>query len=173
MGGPSIDQVNAASQNPIQRVHLANAVRPGPAQLANNSLLVYAPRVAPGTTGATGQPSHVWGSLGRTTVNRGVDVNRPLQVNQHVPALAPTPNEIEAARIAQQNAPQHSHIVTSSTPVSPPLQAPLSSLKPIAPATNIVSRNTFTTGQQPQVPGVSPGATTYHNSQGGVFNHTP
>jgi hypothetical protein len=142
-GGPSFEQINAVAQTPVQRVTLANSSHPGGGTVTNNSLALFAPRVSPG---ATGKPALVSGSLERTTVNRGVDVTRPLAVNRSLAAPAPTQSQIQAAQLAQFNAPARAKVVTTSTPVTPLLQTPLATMKPVATATpqtnSVTQRNT-------------------------------
>ncbi len=148
-GGPSLAQINAVSQTPVQHVTLTNASRPGGGgMLANNSLALYAPRVA---AGGSAQPTHVNGTIGAATVNRGVDVTRPLAVNRTLAAPAPTQSQIQAAQLAQFSAPPHAKVVTTSTPVNPLLQTPLSAMKPVAasvPSSTQAAVNTTTTTNQ-------------------------
>jgi hypothetical protein len=149
-GGPSLAQINAVSQTPVQQVRLTNASHPGGGgTLGNNSLALFAPRVA---AGASAQPTHVNGSIGSATVNRGVDVTRPLVVNRSLAAPAPTQSQIQAAQLAQFNAPPHAKVVTTSTPVTPLLQTPLTTMKPVAAPlsspTQAAVNNTNTTTNQ-------------------------
>jgi hypothetical protein len=130
-GGPSLAQVNAVSASPVQRVRLTPASQPmGGGRLANNSLALFAPRVAP-MSGLSLHPSQVSGSLGQTTVNRGVDITRPLAINGSIAGSAPTPFQIQQARAAQASVPPGARVATASTPVNTVLQKPLTTFQPI------------------------------------------
>ncbi len=157
-GGPSFAQVNAVSKMPVQKVTITSARQPGGGTLNNNSLALFAPRL---NAGATSQPARVGSTLGQTTVNRGVDVTQPLAVNHNLAAAPPTSNQIQQAQLAQFNAPPHAKVVTTATPSTPVLQAPLTTLKPIA----------ATAPPQPQ--SVTPSTQTVtHNPSGGNYSQT-
>jgi len=128
-GGPMLAQVNAVSQTPIQKVRLVRANQPGGGVVTGNSLALYAPHVNPG---ATGQPSHVAGSIKQATINRGIDITQPLAVNSRLTPAPATEVQVQEARIAQNHAPASAKVLTDSASVSPVLQAPLTSLKPMA-----------------------------------------
>ena len=128
-GGPSLAQVNAASQTPVPRVNLVRSnERGGGGTLSGNSLALYAPLVSSGTTGP---PARVTGSLGQARLNRGTDILRPITVNSRFTPAPATDAQVQQARDAQAHAPASAKVVTDSTPVRPGLQAPLTSLKPI------------------------------------------
>jgi hypothetical protein len=137
-GGPSLAQVNAVSQTPVEQVHLVRTNQPGVGALTNHSLALYAPRLSPVTSSAV-RPAFVAKPLGHSAINRGADITRPLAVNQRLVAPAPTAGEIESAQRAQFDAPARAKIVTANTEVQPILQAPLGSLKPAVavPATTV------------------------------------
>jgi len=140
-GGPSLALVNASSATPVQRVSLTNTSRPGGGgRLANNSLALFAPRVVSGASPAA-QPARIGGSLGPATVNRGIDVTRPLAVNRNLAAPAPTAGQIQQAQLAQYSAPLHARVVTTSTSVTPVLHTPLSAMQPVAQASPVHAQN--------------------------------
>ncbi|MCE0523163.1 MAG: hypothetical protein LV480_09665 [Methylacidiphilales bacterium] len=129
-GGPSLAQVNAVTQTPIQKVHLVRTAQPGGGgTLTNNSLALYAPHV---NAGATAQPYHVTGTIGQATINRGIDIMRPLAVNPNITPSPATEAQVQQARIAQSHAPAGAKVVTDIDSVRPVLLAPVTSLMPAA-----------------------------------------
>ena len=133
-GGPALAQVNAVSSTPIQKVNLVRASQPGGGgTLTADSLALYAPHVNPSPTT---QPSRVAGSIGQARINRGADIMRPLAVNSVLAAPAATEAQVQQARLAQNHAPASAKVVTDSELVRPVLQAPLTSLKPLARQVN-------------------------------------
>jgi len=176
-GGPSLAQVNAASATPVPNVHLTGAHRPGGGgQLANNSLAVYAPRVAPGAN-HTFQPNHVGGSLGRATINRGVDVAHPPVVNPRLSVPTPTAGQIQEAQLAQNAAPPHAHVATATTSMNPALQTPLTALQPTpAVAQQRTQNGAFSNAAHPSAaPTVSaqPAQRQFNNGWGNHASGTP
>ncbi len=165
VGGPMLAQVNAVSQTPVPSASLVRANQPGGGgALTDDSLALYAPRVNPG---ATGQPSRVAGSIGPATINRGIDIMSPLAVNSR---LAPSPAsdaQVRQARIARDHAPAGAKVVTDRESVRPVLQAPLTSLKPVArqvtssPTFNTSPKSIYNTERAPSAPGIAPTVRTY------------
>lgn len=172
-GGPSLAQVNAVSQTQIQKVNLVRTNQPGGGgRMTANSLALYAPHVNPG---ATAQPSRVAGSIGQSTANRGTDILRPLAVNAQLTPSPATEAQVQQARIAQNHAPANAKVVTDNGSVRPVLQAPLTTLKPIAvqaapSRTFNTTPNTMSpTERGPSNPGVNPTMRTYpQTGQGGT-----
>ena len=136
LGGPSLTQVNAVAQTPVQRVNLVNARQPGSGgTLTNNSLALFAPHVS-SQTSQTARPAFVTGSIAHASVNRGADITRPLAVNQRLTPSFATAQQIQQARSAQTNAPVSAKVMTLDRPFKPTLNAPLTSLKPATMTTS-------------------------------------
>lgn len=171
-GGPSLTRVNAISQTPIQKVNLVRTNQiGGGGKLTADSLAVYAPHVNPG---ASAQPSRVAGTIGQAAPNRGTDVMRPLAVNARLTPSPATEAQVQQARIAQNHAPANAKIVTDSGSVRPVLQAPLTTLKPMA--VQMTPSRTFNAppntmspmGRGPSTSGGAPAARIYpQTSEGG------
>lgn len=172
-GGPMLSQVNAVSTTPVQRVSLVRSNQPGGGTVSGNSLAIYAPHV---NSGSTVQPTHVAGSIGRATINRGTDITQPLAVNQRLAAVPATEAQVQQARIAQDHAPASAKVMTSSESVQPVLQGPLTALKPVTrlevpepgPVFNTAPATTFNPERTPPAQGVSPSERIYYpqNSPG-------
>jgi len=164
-GGPSLAQVNAVSQTPIEKVSLVRTNQPGGGGMrTGTSLALYAPQVNPGTTA---QPSRVAGSVGQATINRGIDIMHPLEVNARLAPSPATEAQVQQARVAQDHVPAGAKVVTDSESVQPLLQGPLTSLKPTArqmipSATFSASPHTMTPGEGgTSTPGAIPTMRTY------------
>jgi hypothetical protein len=127
-GGPSIATINAQSRTPVQRVSLARSNRVGNASLSGNRLSVYAPRVQAAGNGATFRPSHVSANVANARVNRGANINDPLQVNSRVRGTAPNATQIAASRNAHYAS--NAQIATANARPSRPLTQSLSALRP-------------------------------------------
>jgi len=172
-GGPTLAQVNAASQTPIQKVRLVHTKQPGGGgTLTHDSLTLYAPHVNPGATAT--QPTRVASSIGQAKINRGTDILQPLAVNSRMTPVPATEAQVQQARIAQNHAPASAKVVTDSASVRPVLQVPLTSLKPMAreatpPRTLNAPPNTISnTEGASSTPGVAPTVRTYpQTSEGG------
>jgi hypothetical protein len=129
-GGPMLAEVNAASASPIQRVNLVRTGQPGGGgTVSGNSLSLFAPRV---NSGGAAQPQRVSGTIGNAAINRGTDVMRPLAVNSQMGGAAATEAQVQQARIAANHAPASAKVMNDETMVRPILQAPLSSMHPVA-----------------------------------------
>jgi hypothetical protein len=128
VGGPSLAEVNAASQTPVPTVRLQRTGQPnGGGALTGNTLALYAPHVS-ASSGA--QPERVGASIGQSLINHGADIAHPLAVNSRLSPPPATAAEVQEAGVAQQNAPATAKVLTSGTAVRPVLQAPLESLRP-------------------------------------------
>ncbi len=127
VGGPNFSTINAQSNSPVQRAHLARSNRVGAASLSGNQLAVFAPRVRP-AAGTTFRPSRVAATVGNARVNSGASINQPLQVNARVRPQAASQAQIAAA--------QNAHFATAArvaTPQTHPtaaLNRPLTSYQP-------------------------------------------
>lgn len=163
-GGPSYNQVNAASTHPVPHVNLVNASQPGGGHVSGHSLALYAPHLTPGNA-SSGQPARVGGSLGQATVNRGLDITRPLAVNRNVSPAPPTQSQVQVAHQAQAHAPTQAKVASSVSPDPAPLPAPLTALKPITVPSHLPAQNT--TPYSPH-PGTASGSLTTHPSMGPV-----
>jgi uncharacterized membrane protein YgcG len=147
-------QVNAVSQVPVQRVSLVRTNQPGGMTLTGNSLALYRPHVNPGSTA---QPTRVEGSIGQATINRGTDIMHPLAVNSRLPGSPATEEQVQQARLAQDHVPASAKVLTDGASVKPVLQAPLTSLQPVARQTasssglNSNSNRIFNTERSPSV----------------------
>jgi len=153
-GGPMLEQVNADSSTPIQRVSLVRASRPGGGGTVNgNALTLYAPRVA---AGGTAQPAQVAASLGTTSINRGTDILRPLAVNARMGGAAATEAQVQQARFAQDHAPASAKVLTDPSRVQPVLDTPLTSMKPVVnePAPSRIFTNTSVISHSQRAPSV-------------------
>jgi len=135
MGGPSLSQVNAISQTPVQHVNLVTARQPGRATLGNNSLAVYAPHVS-AQASQNARPGSVNRSLDHATINRGLDINRPLAVNGRMAPAMPSAEQVQRAQQAQASAPPGAKVMTSQGAFKPALAAPLPSMQPVTSAGN-------------------------------------
>jgi uncharacterized membrane protein YgcG len=171
-GGPMLAQVNSVSQTPVEKVSLVRTNQPGGGgALTANSLALYAPHVNPGTTT---QPSRVAGSIGQATINHGVDIMRPLAVNSRLAPAPATEAQVQQARIAQNHAPAGAKVVTDNASVTPVLQAPLTSLKPMAkqvmtsPIPGTSPSTISNTVHVPSASGIAPTVRTYPGQGGGV-----
>ena len=171
-GGPMLAQVNAVSQTPIEKVKLVRTNQPGGGgTLTSHSLALYAPHVQPGTT--TAQPSRVAGTIGRAAINRGTDITQPLAVNARLAPSPATEAQVQQARIAQGHAPASAKVLTDSASVTPVLQAPLTSLKPVITQAN--PARTFNTAPNT----ISPTVKTYpqtdeeQHAPARVYNSNP
>ncbi len=132
-GGPSLSQVNAVTQSPVPKVKIVRSPQPGGGTLTNDSLALYAPRVNAASSPEL-KPAHVSQMVDHATINRGIDVTRPLAVNPRLAPPTPSASEIQRAQLAQFSAPPHAKVVTSESQISPILQAPLTSLAPAGAA---------------------------------------
>ena len=177
IGGPMLAQVNAVSQTPVETVRLVRASQPGGGgTLTANSLALYAPHVNPGTPV---QPSRVMGSIKQATINHGADITRPLAVNSRLAPAPATEAQVQQARIAQDQSPAGAKVVTDSATVNPVLQAPLTSLKPMArqvivPPTPGASSGTISTTERvPSASGIAPTVKVYPQpgEPGGIPSH--
>ncbi len=164
-GGPLLAQVNAVAQTPVERVNLVRTNQPGGGgAVTGHSLALYAPQVNPG---GSAQPSRVARSIGRVAINRGTDITRPLAVNSRLTPYPATEAQVQEARIAQNHAPAGAKVITDSASVKPVLQAPLTSLKPVA--AEVAPTRTFNTApnavynleRTPSTAGVTPTTRTY------------
>ena len=79
-GGPSLLQVNARSQSPIQRVDLAFTDRVGGGEVSGNKLSIFAPRINLSTMNGA-RPVGTIRSLGQVAVNREGNSFRPMTSN--------------------------------------------------------------------------------------------
>jgi len=129
-GGPTLTQVNAVGDTPLTMLKLARSPQPGGGTLANNSLLVYAPRLDPDAS-RNSHPQQLSGTLGPSKINRGTDLTQPLIVNRNLPPNTATEEQVQQARWAQRDAPAGAKVVTAVTTVTPVLRAPLASLPPM------------------------------------------
>ena len=131
LGGPSLMQVDAVSQTPIERDRLAFTDRMGGGTVSGHSLAIFAPQVDIGTLRAS-RPQALGQSLGHISVNHGTDISRPLSVSPRVIAASPTQRQIQQAYSAQAAAPVHAQVATTNNsavrPVSP---VPLTSMRPM------------------------------------------
>ena len=167
-GGPSFLQVNAVSQTPVQQVKLVRTGQPGGGgTLANGSLALYAPHLNAATSPNV-HPARVAGTIGPAQINRGIDITQPLAVNAHLTPPALTAGQIQRAQLAQFNAPIRAKVVTTNTPVTPILQAPLSTLQPVTATAAVRSPTVSTEREQtPAGPVIMPGAGTVKNQPAG------
>lgn len=131
-GGPSFNQVNAISQTPVQRASLVRTSQPGAGggTFSNHSLAFYAPHISRQTS-AEARPGGVSGTIGHSSINRGMEITRPLAVNQHLVPSSPTAGQIEQARQAQASAPPTAKVMTANTSFRPILSAPLTTMRPV------------------------------------------
>jgi hypothetical protein len=139
-GGPSLAQVNAVSQTPVEQVRVVRTNQPGAAgAVINHSLVLYAPQLNPVTSPAF-RPAFVAKSFDHLNINRGADITRPLTVNPRLVPSAPTAGEVENAQRAQLDAPASAKVMTTKTEVQPILEGPIVSLKPVVvvPATTVL-----------------------------------
>jgi hypothetical protein len=158
-GGPMLEQVNAASSAPVQRVSLVRARQPGGGgTVTGNSLAVYSPHIS---TSGTAQPARVAGAMGTASINRGTDVTRPLAVNSRLGGEAATEAQVQQARIARDQAPVSAKVMTDEASVRPILQAPLTTMRPVAaPARTFAApSDEFSSGTRGPV--ITPPARTY------------
>jgi hypothetical protein len=86
-GGPSLWQVNAQSQAPVQRLGLAFTNRVGGGGIEGRTLRLYAPRVDLSTL-QSARPAGNPRRLDEDQINRGTDLSRPMLVTS--PHLAGT-----------------------------------------------------------------------------------
>ena len=128
LGGPKLEDVNAASQTPIQRTPLVRTNQAGAGALTQNSLSVYAPRVVASTTA---RPAQVGMAVGQAQMNRGADIAHPLVVNAQLAPAPATDSQIQQARIAQTQAPGEAKVLTDASNVRPVVPMPMTSLHPI------------------------------------------
>ena len=169
-GGPMLEQVNADSSTPIQRVSLVRSSQPGGGGTVNgHALTLYAPRVA---TSETAQPAQVAGAIGKASINRGSDILRPLAVNARMEGAAATEAQVQQARLAQDHAPASARVMTDPSTVQPILNAPLASMKPVMgepPSSPIYRATTVISNPQraPTVYGNNPSARTYPQTEAG------
>jgi hypothetical protein len=132
VGGPSINTVNAHSQQRIQTVSLTSANQPGRSGLQGNSLAVYAPAVNPASVHQD-KPARVAQSIAHPTFNRGDSIAKPLDVTASVKSPAPTSAAIQAAQTAQLHIPAKARIATAKTILKTPPNKPLTSLETVTP----------------------------------------
>ncbi|MCE0482613.1 MAG: hypothetical protein LV479_00055 [Methylacidiphilales bacterium] len=165
IGGPSLAQVNAVAETPVPRVNLVRTNEPGGGgSLSEHSLTLYAPHFNPGTR-ETARPGNIAGSIGTATVNRGLDITRPLTVNSRVPMRMASPAQIEQARLAQSQAPARAKVATANMQINPVLNAPLTSLKPIMPEQTPEAAHAVTAPSSRTI-SETPGATVQHTYSG-------
>jgi hypothetical protein len=128
-GGPSLEEVNAASTTPMQKVTLVPSGQPGGGTLNGSVLALYAPHINPNSTA---QPGQVAGAISHAKINHGTDILQPLAVNSHLATAPATEAQVQQARIAQSHASSEARVVIDDTSIKPVLQTPLTSLKPTA-----------------------------------------
>jgi hypothetical protein len=138
LGGPSLREVDAASQTPVAQVNLAFTNRVGGGAVNGNSLALFAPRVQAG--GSRQAPTN-FHSLNTVAVNRGTNVARPLTVTSHVPGVMPTAEQIRQAQAAQADAPVNAHLAPASGSSSVFQNRPLTSMRPSATSEPSYQRN--------------------------------
>jgi len=166
-GGPLLAQVNAIAQTPVAQVQLVRTTPAGAGATRDGVLAVYAPRVSPVVLPGA-RPAVVAGVLARASINRGVEVTRPLAVNARLRPSAPMANEIEQAQRAQAEAPERAKIVTAKTELAPILAIPLGALKPAVTApTTVVSRPANAVPDTQRVPGPNPAPSRSYGYPGG------
>jgi uncharacterized membrane protein YgcG len=165
-GGPVVSQVDAASQDPVPRVSLARASRPGASTLSGNTLSVFAPRV----TAAAGsiRPSYVSSAVNVAGINRGTDINRPLTVNPRLAVAPATEDQIAVAHDSAGRAPASAKVLTDASTVKPVFSTPLTSLQPANAAVAPVTTNGRTFN-------IAPGTVYNHAGENSVFGpvHMP
>jgi hypothetical protein len=109
LGGPSVREVDAASQTPVAQVNLAFTNRVGGGAVNGNSLALFAPRVRAAGARSAPQSFH---ALNTVAINRGTDPARPLTTTLRAQGVTPTSDQIRQAQAAQANAPANAHLGT-------------------------------------------------------------
>jgi uncharacterized membrane protein YgcG len=155
LGGPSLREVDAASQTPVSQVNLAFTNRAGGGAVDGNSLALFAPRVQATRSHPAPEAFH---SLGTTVINRGTDPSRPLMTASHFPGVTPTADQVRQAQAAQASAPVNARLATPGT--SSPTFQPLPTMRPAATPAQASYQRTYS----------SPG---YSASPGGTYQRPP
>ncbi len=115
----------------------------GAAGLHGNTLAAFAPRVDPATV-KTAQPHVVSGSIANASVNRGTNINTPLAGANGARTAGATPQQVQAAKLAQGNAVSGAKITQANTQPSRPLTRSLTSLQTTAANTGKVTSHVST-----------------------------
>ena len=142
-GGPEVARVNARSRQQVQTVQLTAAPQPGPSTVQGNSLAVFAPRINPAITQQT-RPAAISQTRNHPTFNRGDSITKPMAVTASVKPVAPSAVAIQAATVAQAQAPATAKIATEKTPIKKTFSQPLTSLAPVAPPSKATAPATTT-----------------------------
>jgi hypothetical protein len=169
VGGPSLAQVNAVTETPVERVSLVASNRLDGGAVSNHSLALFAPRVDPGTR-TTSRPGRVTETIERAAINRGTDVTQPLAVNEQLSPSAPTQEQVRQAREAQLQAPAGAKVVTAHTVIQPVFHGPLNSLRTLPGTGTAEDASPGVVAPQPAVPRRQGGPVVY--SQQGQVDQT-
>jgi hypothetical protein len=174
LGGPSLLQVNARSQSPVQRLNLAFTDRMGGGAVEGRSLSIFAPRVDAGTLRSS-RPQTPMRSLGRAEVNRGTDVSRPVVVSSQFAAPGPTAQQIQLARSAQAGAPAEAKVARMNMIVPSSSATPLTAMRPVnfdyRPSTSVRSYQGYS-GSRYSAPSSGGGDRYSAPSSGGGYIHS-
>jgi hypothetical protein len=148
VNGPSKLEIDAASSTPVQRVTIARANQPGLNVVNGNTVSVFAPHIHASSTAV---PTRVGMSIGATRVNHGIDITRPLVVNNRVLPTQPTNDQIAKAHEAQGQAPASAKVLTDVNTFKAPMSGAVSTMRPITTPVRAPEFANGTQGEQRQV----------------------
>jgi hypothetical protein len=129
LGGPSLRQMDAVSQTPVERVNLAYTNRTGGGAVTGGTFQIFAPRV---DAASQVRPQFLAGSVSQAVVNRGTDIAHPLLVNSRLGASAPTELQVQQARRSEASAPAEAKLATMNMPVRSASATPVIARRPAA-----------------------------------------